>query len=102
MQNILSKFDDIEIKNNSRIDQDDQEFCELFNQIYSETLECYKNTLNSLITLYNKQRPLVKDSYELSISTYGDFSINGVIKDIHNIKERFISKITYSSAENIM
>jgi len=95
MNALLEKFNDIEIKNNSRIDQEDQQFCELFNNIYSETLECYQNTLNTLIMLYNKQIPLVKDSYQLSISMYGDFSISGVMKDIHKIKEHFISKVCY-------
>lgn len=95
MNALLEKFNDIEIKNVSRIDQEDQQYCELFNQIYSETLEAYKNTLNTLIMLYNKQIPLVKNSYDLSVSIYGDFSISEVVKHIHNIKEHFISKICY-------
>lgn len=95
MNALLEKFNDIEIKNINRIDQEDQEFCELFNQIYSETLQCYQNTLNSLINLYNKQIVLVKNSYDLSVSMYGDFSIDGVMKDIHKIKEHFISKVCY-------
>jgi len=96
MNALLEKFNDIEIKNNTRIDQEDQQVCELFNNIYSETLQCYQNTLNALITLYNKQIPLVKDSYELSVSYYGsDFGISGVIDSILEIKEHFINKICY-------
>lgn len=96
MSAILDKFNTIEIKNTSRIDAEDQEFCELFNQIYNETLECYQKTLNSLITLYNKQIPLVKNDYELSISYYGrEFGISGVVDSILEIKEKFISKICY-------
>jgi len=95
MNALLEKFNTIEVKNINRIDAEDQEFCELFNQIYSETLEAYKNTLNTLITLYNKQIVVVKNSYDLSVSIYGDFSINGVLKDIHHIKQNFISKICY-------
>lgn len=96
MNALLDKFNDIEIKNVSRIDQEDQQYCELFNQIYSETLQCYQNTLNSLITLYNKQIPLVKNDYELSISYYGrDFGISGVVDSILNIKQKFISKVCY-------
>jgi len=95
MNALLEKFDDIKIENNNRIDAEDQQFCELFNNIYSETLECYQHTLNSLISLYNKQILLVENSYELSVSIYGDFSINGVLKDINHIKENFIAKICY-------
>lgn len=96
MNALLEKFNDIEIKNNNRIDQEDQQFCELFNNIYSETLECYQNTLNSLISLYNKQIPLVKNDYELSVSYYGrEFGISGVVDSILKIKEHFINKICY-------
>jgi len=96
MNALLDKFNNIEIKNTSRIDAEDQQFCELFNQIYSETLEAYKNTLNILINLYNKQIPLVKNSYDLNISYYGrEFGIKGVVDSILSIKEKFISKICY-------
>jgi hypothetical protein len=96
MNALLEKFNDIEIKNISRIDQEDQQFCELFNQIYSETLQCYQNTLNSLINLYNKQIPYVKNDYELHVSYYGrEFGISGVVDSILEVKEKFISKICY-------
>jgi len=96
MLNILSKFDEIKIENVSRIDGDDKKFCETFNKIYSETLTCYRNTLNSLISLYNEQIVLVENSYDLCISKYGsDLSISGVKDGILNAKENFISKICY-------
>jgi len=95
MLDILSQFDNIKIENTNRIDEDDKNFCEKFNKIYADTLECYRNTLNSLISLYNKQIILVKESYELSVSMYGDFSINGVINNIIEIKGKFINKICY-------
>ncbi|MFA6843560.1 MAG: hypothetical protein WCR33_04085 [Bacilli bacterium] len=95
MNALLDKFDTIQIKNISRIDTEDRELCKLFNQIYSETLECYQKTLNSLILLYNKQILTVKNSYDLSVSMYGDFSISEVMKSIHKIKERFIGKICW-------
>jgi len=96
MLNILSKFDEIKIENVSRIDEDDKKFCEIFNRIYSETLVCYRNTLDSLIKLYNKQVVLVKNSYELSVSKYGsDLSINGVSDSILKIKKTFIGKVCY-------
>jgi hypothetical protein len=96
MLNILDKFDQIEIKNVSKIDQEDKEFCERFNKIYSETLICYKNTLDSLIELYNKQISLVKNDYELDVSYYGsDFSISNVKESIFKVKDHFINKICH-------
>jgi len=99
MLNILSKFDEIKIENVNRIDEEDQKFCEIFNKIYSETLTCYRNTLESLISLYNEQIVLVKNSYDLCISKYAggrsELSINGVKDGILNAKDTFISKICH-------
>lgn len=97
MSAILDKFDTIEIKNTSRIDAEDQEFCELFNQIYSETLECHKNTLSTLIKLYNKQVLLAPNDYSsLTISRYGrEFSVGNVEDGILKLKKSFIDKICY-------
>jgi hypothetical protein len=96
MTDLLSKFDTIKIENKSRIDGEDQKFCETFNKIYADTVECYKNTLDSLISLYNNQIPLVKDSYDLSVSYYGShFSISDVKDSILGLKEKFISEVCY-------
>jgi len=99
MLNLLSKFDEIKIENVNRIDEEDKKFCEMFNKIYDETLVCYRNTLESLISLYNEQILLVKNSYDLCISKYGggrnDLSIDGVKNGIFHVKENFISKICY-------
>lgn len=96
MNNILNKFDEIKVENKNRIDEEDRKLCEIFNKIFTETLVCYKNTLDSLISLYNEQISLVENSYELSVSKYGnDLSINGVRDSILKAKENFISKICY-------
>lgn len=96
MLDILSQFDNITIENINRIDEEDKNFCEMFNKIYSDTMECYKATLDSLIMLYNNQLPLVKDIYDLSVSYYGsDFSISDVKDSILKLKEKFIHKICY-------
>lgn len=92
---MLEKFNNIVIENKNRIEEEDEKFCQAFNKIYAETLECYKNTLISLIILYNKQIVTVKYAHDLNISMYGDFSINEVMKSILNNKNRFISKICY-------
>ena len=94
MLNLLSKFDEIKIENVNRIDEEDKKFCEIFNKIYFETLICYRNTLDSLINLYNEQVVLVPNDYNLFISKYGsDLSINDVKDSILKAKKRFISKI---------
>lgn len=96
MLDILSKFDEIKIKNVNRIDEEDKIFCEKHNRIYAETLTCYKGILDSLVNLYNKHILLVENGYELSVSKYGrDLSIDGVKDSILKAKEILISRICY-------
>lgn len=93
---LLDKFDTITVENTSRIDEEDKKFCETFDKIYTDTLQCYKYTLDSLIKLYNNQIPLVKNYYDLSISYYGhDFSISDVKDSILKLKKKFIDKICH-------
>ena len=96
MSDILSKFDSIQIENTNRIDEDDKSICEKFNKIYAETLGCYKNTLDSLISLYNNHIHLVQNSYEMDVSMYSgrdNISISGVIRSIIELKNSFINNI---------
>jgi hypothetical protein len=95
MTDLLSKFDTIRIENKSRIDEEDKNFCEKYNKIYEDTFILYRNILSDLITLYNEQIVTVENSYDLSISMYGDFGISKVIDSLIHLKERLIDKICY-------
>jgi hypothetical protein len=96
MSELLNKFKNIKVENTSRIDEEDENFCKIFDVIYKETLQCYKNTLDNLILLYNKQIVTVKNSYDLNISLYGgSFSISDVEDNILKLKQSFISKICH-------
>jgi hypothetical protein len=97
--NLIDKFDQIQVTNTNRIDVDDKTFCELWDSIYSESLECYKSILNKMISVHNFQIPRVKQKYELYIDLYGDFGINDCIKNIIKIKERFIGKVCWYFSE---
>jgi hypothetical protein len=96
MSELLNKFKNIKVENTSRIDEEDESFCKKFDTIYNETLQCYKNTLDSLVLLYNKQIVTVNNSYDLDISMYGsDFSISKVIDSILKLKRSFINNICH-------
>jgi hypothetical protein len=92
---MLEVFENVKIENKNRIENEDKQFCEKFNLIYTETLECYKNILDSLISLYNKQIVTVNNTYDIDVSIYGDFGINEAIKSIVKLNENFIHKICY-------
>ena len=94
--NILDKFENVTIENKNKIKEEDRDFCIVFDNIYKTTLECYKNTLNNLVLLYNKQKFAVPNEYSMCVSIYGNgFSISNVIEAIHDLKETFINKICY-------
>jgi len=93
--NLLEKFDNLEIKNDNRIPEEDKEICIFYNNMYNDTLECYKDILSNLISLYNKYRLKVSNDYDMHIDTYGDFSVHTVIDSILKLKKDFISKVCY-------
>jgi hypothetical protein len=93
--NLLDKFDQLQVTNTSRIDADDKTFCELWDSIYSESLDCYKSILNKMISVHNFQLPRVKQKHELYIDMYGDFGINDCMARIIKIKNIFIGKICW-------
>jgi len=52
---ILKMFDDIEIKNTTRIQGEDLEFCQLQNTIYIRAYEMYENLINEMNTVSNNE-----------------------------------------------
>lgn len=62
MLNILEKFDNIEIKNENRISEDDLLFCKLQQQVYDKSLKAYQDFTSALNSLKNNEleqiRPL--------------------------------------------
>lgn len=93
MNELLNKFEGVKIENINRIDDEDEEFCIKINNIYNETLECYKNILDNLISVYNRQIVTVDDEYDLFISMFDNFGISRVIDSILKLKTRFIGKV---------
>jgi len=94
--NILDKFENVIIENKSKIDKEDREYCEKYDNIYKETLECYKNILNNLVILYNKHILIIPEEYQMYISRLGNkISICNIIEDILSLKEKHIYKICY-------
>lgn len=92
---MLEMFDSIIIENKNRIDQEDKIKCEGFNNTYNNTLECYKGILNSLMALYNKEIVIIKDTWDIDVSIYGDLSVSNTKDAILKLKESFISRVCY-------
>lgn len=54
--NILSKFENVEIKNSTRITTDDLEFCKSNQKLYLKILDNYKNIYADLLRIIEKEK----------------------------------------------
>lgn len=78
-EDILGKFDDIEIENNSRISSEDKEYCEKQQEKYSASVKMYQNMLQT-VTTYKEQ--FVQKDNQFWDTGFMDW------RDINNLKER--------------
>jgi hypothetical protein len=100
MNNLLNKFNNVKVENIERISKEDKEFCEMHTRAYNETLDCFKRILNDLVDLYNSQVDYLisydggkAESYNIYVSSCGDFSINEVIDQILRVQKKYTSAI---------
>lgn len=73
--NILNKFDNVKIENNTRISADDYAFCESQQELYFKVLENYINIYNEILKIIKKENSQFEEikeanSYELSGISY--------------------------------
>lgn len=60
IMNILNKFDNVEIKNDTRISEEDLKFCEKQQSLYFKILDNYKSIYNDLKIVQEKEKTLFK------------------------------------------
>lgn len=97
---ILSKFESVEIKNDTRIAVDDLAFCKSNQRLYLKVLENYKNIYNDLLKVFQKENSqfeeiepentFVKNGYSYKKYDYHFVSVNKenfteAISEVHRI-----------------
>lgn len=70
--NILNKFENVEIKNDTRIAPDDLEFCKRNQELYLKVLENYKSVYKDLMKVKDKEFSLFSE-----IETENSYNYNG-------------------------
>lgn len=90
-EDILSKFDNVQIENYNRIDAEDQAFCEHQEKLYQQAIDLLNNTLEQMKTIYSTYKKI--SSYETDgyIDEYKD--IKHLEERLNKIKQSHINKI---------
>ena len=94
--NILSKFDDIQINNNSRISAEDEDFCKTEQEEYNVAITMMLNLMEEIKK--SSGMDLLKGKWyeEKTSNRYLDsYKLKEIVLIIDGIKESFISRITY-------
>ena len=93
---ILSKFDNIEINNNSRISADDEEFCIVEQEQYNIAITMMLNLMEEIKKSSGMDLLNGKWYEEKSSNKYLDsYKLKEIVLIIDGIKQTFIDKITY-------
>jgi len=93
---ILSKFDNIEINNNSRISADDEEFCIVEQEQYNIAITMMLNLMEEIKKSSGMDLLNGKWYEEKSTNRYLDsYKLKEIVLIIDGIKQTFIDKITY-------
>ncbi len=96
MDNLLNKFIEIDISVDQRINDTELEFCKTQENIFYETRDVLKNTLQTHTVLYEKYKDLDSNDYSRDytyIDRYKD--INDIGDRIKSIYHAFVSRIVY-------
>lgn len=98
---LLSMFDDIEIENNSRIENNDLIFCQEQEVIYNKLVKVYNNLAEQLLEVVEMSKEHSEKFNKNNGSYLYDTAYSGSLKErdiedkIYNMKERYISKVCY-------
>jgi hypothetical protein len=93
MNALLNKFANVTIKNENRISELDQKYCEKQEKTYREALHVMEKTLESFKLIYNNYSDADKNNYSTYIDKFDD--IRHLEDRIEKIKGGFISRIIY-------
>ena len=103
MNNLLNKFDTIEIKPIDKITEEDRKFCEMHEKIYKQAHNAYTESYQKIKSIYDIQKQEEKTAKENGmfdrydsfgyISDYGDCGIHKIEDELVHITRRFISQI---------
>jgi hypothetical protein len=99
----LSKFDNVEVTNESKIAADDLEFCKEQEDIYKKLISTY-NSFSSQLQDISKLTKSISENYTYTNNGYthrhdtaysSSFSQSDINEKINKMKDRFISTICY-------
>lgn len=91
MENLLSKFNNIEIKNDTRISDIDKKYCENQEEMYKEAIQAMKQTLELFKSIHEKTKGEERYSNNGYIDNYKD--IRHFEDRLNDFKSEFIYKI---------
>lgn len=98
---LLSMFDDIEIENNSRIENNDLTFCQDQENIYNKLVDVYSNLAEQLVKVeamakeHNAKFNVNNNSYIYDTAYSESLKERDIEDKINNMKERYISKVCH-------
>lgn len=91
MNALLSKFENVVIKNDTRISEVDRAYCEKQEKMYKEAIQVMQQTLELFKELYGTYSVTEKSNYRGYIEEFKD--IRNIEDRINDFKSKFISNI---------
>lgn len=91
--NLLNKFQNVTIQNESRISELDSVYCEKQEKLYRESIQLMESTLNAFTKVYISYSDMDKKNYNTYITEYEE--LNFFKKRMDAYKEGFIHRVIY-------
>ena len=102
MNDLLSKFENVEIKTESRITQEDIDFCVKEQECYNDAIALYEKCLNSFNEIKSIKDWKSKYIRWGQINVFGEESMNAKLNFVCNIVQYFVNKYKVTLNDKII